>query len=104
MQEAPNYECLHMKKINILIIVLVLIAGVLQGVNIFLSNKVAADSLEAASLREKIEKLEEKNQLVHAKVLELASLEQIASRAAQLGFVEKDNYISLYSPLEVAVR
>lgn len=93
-----------MKKINTLVLLLVLSTIILQGVNVYLSNKLAANSIDASDLQKKISSLQEKNQILETKILEATSLDYIASRAASLGFVnDNKNYISLYSPLEVAI-
>lgn len=93
-----------MKKINIVVLLLVLTTFVLQGINIYLSNKIAANSINVSKMQENIDALNEKNQILEAKILESTSLDHIASRAAQLGFASDNrNYISLYTPLEVAI-
>lgn len=93
-----------MKKINVLVLFLVLSTTILQGVNVYLSNRLAANSIDASTLQKKISALNEQNQILETKILEASSLEHIASKAASLGFVSNSkNYISLYSPLEVAI-
>jgi cell division protein FtsL len=93
-----------MKKINLVVLLLIVITLVLQGINIYLSNKIAANSINVSKMQENIDALNEKNQILEAKILDSTSLDHIASRAAQLGFAsDNKNYISLYSPLEVAI-
>lgn len=93
-----------MKKINLVVLLLIITTFVLQGINIYLSNKIAANSINVSKMQENIDALNEKNQILEAKILESTSLDHIASRAAQLGFAsDNKNYISLYTPLEVAI-
>ena len=93
-----------MKKINLVVLLLIITTLVLQGINIYLSNKIAANSINVSKMQENIDALNEKNQILEAKILDSTSLDHIASRAAQLGFAsDNKNYISLYSPLEVAI-
>lgn len=69
----------------------------LELLNIHLSGKLASDSVEVKKLQLSIAKLEEENQILNSKVLSQTSFEAVASKAAQLGFVEDHRYISLQS-------
>lgn len=91
-----------MKKLNIIIIVLVLATFVLEGVNIFLSNRVSTDSIAASQLQQELARVEQENEILKTKVLEFASFESVASRAAEFGFVEPKDTLSLDAPVEVA--
>lgn len=75
----------------------------LQVVNVFISNTIASGSVEAALLKAEIEKVEEKNEIVKAKLLEYSSFTRVASRAAELGFIDSKSFITVNSPREVAV-
>lgn len=93
-----------MKKINIVIVLLLIVAGVLQGVQIFLSNKVAVGSIEAKKIGQEIARLSEENTKLKSEILQYASFDVVASKAAEFGFVETEQYISLYDPLPVAFQ
>ena len=89
-------------KFRIIIIPLVLITMVLEGVNIFLSNQVSSESVTVSRLSSELEEVERRNYALRSEVLEYTSLDRVASRAAELGFVENKKVISLYKPAAVA--
>ena len=86
-----------------LLILLIFIAVFLELANVFLLNKVSTDSIYASKLKQEISVFEEKNMILKTEILQSTSMDMIASQAASLGFVEPTGYISLYSPLTVAV-
>lgn len=91
-----------MKKIYLLIIALFIATVVLEGFNIYLTNGVNTDSIQATDLRNAIAEVDEKNQNLHSEILEFTSFDSVASRAATLGFEGSRESISLHSPVEVA--
>lgn len=93
-----------MKKINFVVIILLIVAIAFEAINIYLSNKLAADSISVKKLEGELSNFEQKNRMVKSELLELTSFEQIASRAAEAGFVEVKEIITLSSPLQVAVN
>lgn len=93
-----------MNKTNTLIVILIAVAVFLEGVHIFLSNRLAANSIFVESLKKESATLEEEDQSLTGRVLEKTSYEYISSRAAALGFVTQSNFISLYDPVQVAVQ
>ncbi len=93
-----------MKKIYFLIILLIVVTGFLGLVNIHLSTKLASDSVEVKKLQISIDNLEEKNQIINSKILEIASFETLASRAAELGFKDASNYISLHKNAKLSLK
>lgn len=90
-------------KIKILFALLIVTTIVLECVNVFFSNTVAGSSIEVATIRQDIQMIDEKNMSLRSELLSYSSFERIASRAAELGFVENKNAISLTAPLPVAV-
>lgn len=93
-----------MKKIKVLIISLTVIMLFLELVNIYFLNKITTDSIYASKTQEKIKEYEDKNTALQTEILEYTSYEMISSRAAELGFVEPKEFISLQSPLQVAIK
>ena len=93
-----------MKKIYTFILILAAFAGILELFNLHLSGKIASDSVEVKKIQKNIAELEEKNEVLNSQVLSYASLETVASRAADLGFATAQNYIFLNSPVEVALH
>jgi cell division protein FtsL len=93
-----------MLKIKYIPFLLLVAAVILEGFNIFLSNSIAGSSIEVSLLSQKIEEIEGKNTSLKTELLSYSSFENIASRAASLGFVEnKDTAIMINAPLKVAL-
>jgi cell division protein FtsL len=90
------------KKRNVLIIILVISTICLEMVNIFLTNSMDTDSILASQLQQEVAVMNRENNIVRAKVYELSSYESVASRAAEFGFKEAGNVISLDTPVQVA--
>ncbi len=88
---------------KILLTLLVVAFLLLEGVNIYLSNKVSLESISASKVRNQIAKLQEKNQVLSGEILDYTSYEYIASRAGELGFHEEKDFVSLYAPVQVAI-
>lgn len=93
-----------MKKINFIILFLVVSIFVLQLVNIYFINKISTDSIYAGVMRDKIKKYDEENMVIQSEILEYTTITKISSKAEELGFIEAKEFISLYAPLEIAVR
>lgn len=91
-----------MNKTNIIIVFLIISTLLLEMVNIFLTNRMATDSIEASQLKKELAVLTQENNVIRAKVYELASYESVASRAAEFGFKEAGGAISLDTPVQVA--
>lgn len=91
-----------MKKLELIVLLLFIVLVAFQGVHVFVANSVSAGSLSAVEIKEKIQILEEENIELSSKILDFASFEGVASKAAALGFSEPKSVISLYSPLQVA--
>jgi len=84
------------------IITLVVFALSLQGINIYVANTLDVDSLAIRRLSERIEKQKVANNELETEVLKLSSYAILASRAAELGYQEKKEFVSIYDPVEVA--
>lgn len=91
-------------KFRTIIIPLAIVALILEGVNIFLTNQVSSESVTVSRLEAEIAEIEQKNYTLKSDVLEYSSLDRVASRAAELGLGETKKKISLYEPVTVAVR
>lgn len=91
-------------KLKLLITILIVTIILLEGVQVYFSNRIAGTSIEVASLRAKIEALDEKNTSLKTELLTYSSFTWVASRAAELGLSEsKNNVIMLKAPLPVAI-
>jgi cell division protein FtsL len=93
-----------MRKITKYIIgFLVMVAITTQIAKIYVSNTAALDSIEAAKLEAEVSKVSESNMELKSKVLALSSYQNVASKAAGLGFVESRDIVSVYDPVKVAI-
>ncbi len=91
------------KTIKFVIFCLLITTLILEGVNIYLSNKVAETSIEVAIIRQEIQELDEKTTSLKTELLRYSSFEYISSRAAELGFNDtRDNAIMIKTPVKVA--
>lgn len=93
-----------MKIISKTAIFLFIVVVILEGINIYLSNKISLDSIKATKITSQIDKLSEENTLLSSEVISSLSLDNISSRAASIGFVEPKEPISFASPLQVALK
>lgn len=93
-----------MKKIYYLIIFLGILSLTLEGAVIYLSNQEAGDSIEVSEMKREIAELQEKNRHLRREVLAYSSFKNIASKAAELGFEEGSEFISLKQSESFAAR
>lgn len=92
-----------MKLLYSIVGLLFITALILEGVNIYLSNKISTDSIIASKLQARIDNADEQISALNSEVLKYSSYQVVSNRAMALGFQVTRNYISLYSPLQVAV-
>jgi cell division protein FtsL len=93
-----------MKKITKFLIIFLIFSAVLtQILKVYISNTAALDSIEASGLNAKIKEIEESNMELRTQILSLSSFQTIASRAADLGYRDSRDIISVYDPVKVAV-
>lgn len=83
------------KKLYILVVLMAVVSFSLELLNIHLGGLLASDSVTVRKLQSNIAKLNEENQILNTKVLAQTSFETVASKAASLGFVQNNSYISL---------
>lgn len=91
------------KSIKLALVILIFATILLEGVHIYLSNRVAETSIEVATIRQDIQELDEKTTSLKTELLNYSSFERISSRAAELGFKDsRDNAIMINAPVKVA--
>lgn len=83
------------KKLYIAVALLLVATIGLELLNIHLSGRLASNSITVRKLQDSIAKLNEENQILNSKVLAQTSFETVASKAASLGFEQRNQYISL---------
>jgi len=93
-----------MKKPFYILSFLIVTIVILSLVQIALFNRISTRGTLLSTLQTKIEVLEHENYLLSEKLLIKSSLTSIASNAAELGFVNSKNEISLNSPLPLSLR
>lgn len=92
-----------MKSIKFVIISLIVLVTILEGVHIYLSNMVSETSIEVATIRNRIEVLDEKTTSLKTELLKYSSFTRISSRAAELGFEEsRDSAMRVNAPVQMA--
>lgn len=92
-----------MKIMKKIIAVLILITAVLEIGNIYLSNIQAVGGIDAGRLKVEIADIAEENGNLATEVMQLSSLDMVASRAAELGFIETKEVITL-APQQLAFK
>ncbi|MDP3988457.1 MAG: hypothetical protein Q8P80_04940 [Candidatus Levybacteria bacterium] len=93
-----------MKKPAIFITFLGLIVIFLTIVQVVVSNRLSTTGNNLWELEEKVAYYEKQNAVLKEELLTVSSLNNIASTAGQLGFVEDKSQIFLSAPLPLAVR
>ncbi len=93
-----------MKKFHFISIILIIIACILEVTNIFLSNKISIESINAGKLAVQIKDFEQRNLLLKSELLQKTSYENIASKAAELGFEEPKQVLSLDRSPKVTIK
>lgn len=91
-----------LRRIYLSVVILAVVALGLELLNIHLSSKLASSSISVRQIQNQIADLNEKNQILYSKVLELTSFESVSSKAAELGFEENHNYISLRNQVKIS--
>lgn len=91
------------RKIEIFALVIFFAACGMQAILAFYSNVVSSESLESMRLKANIKELKDDNLSLNTQILQYTSLEYVSSRAGELGFVSAKSYISLFSPVQIAV-
>ncbi len=91
-----------MKKPIFFIILIIVIVLTLSIVQVFVSNNLLTTGIELAKIEEKITTYKRQNAILHEKLLLTTSFITIASKAAEMGFVDKQSRMFLHtSPLAV---
>lgn len=91
------------KILPVTIIVLIIAAVATQAVKVYISNSTQVASIKATKLSQRVSKLAADNIQLEAKVLNLSSYNNVASRAAELGFATSKDIVSVYDPVQVAL-
>lgn len=83
------------KKLYTIVILLIITAVGLELSNIHLSSKLASYSVNVGNIQKNIEKLNEENQILNSKVLELTSFDVLTKKAVAMGFIQDHDYVYL---------
>lgn len=86
-----------------IIIFLSVVFLLLQIIQVFVVNTVAADSIENAQLQTQLDAVESKNAVIKSELLKYTSYTHVSSKAAELGFKDTKSFMMVDTPLEVAV-
>jgi hypothetical protein len=91
------------KLMRITTIALLILALVTQVLKIYVANTTALDSIAASKIATEINQIIESNMELRGEVLMLSSYQNVASKAAELGYKDTSELISVYDPVKVAV-
>lgn len=93
-----------MKRPLLFIFFLFSIIMLLSVVQVVVSNRLSTTGLELAKMQEEIRLYKNENALLSERLLAASSLTQIASKAAELGFVEAKSPIVISAHVPIAVK
>lgn len=93
-----------MKKPVLFIICNVIIIVVLSVIQVIVANSISTTGIELSKIQKEIAVTKKQNAVLHEQVLFSASLTNIASVAAEMGFEETKSQMVLSSPLPIARR
>lgn len=91
-----------MKKVFVICIVCIVL--LLSIVQVVVSNTIVTAGIEQAKLQEQLAYYQKQNLILQEKVLTAMSLTTIASKAADLGFVEGKSHVYLSSHVPIAIK
>ena len=90
-------------KIKGTVVCLFMLMMMLELIHIYMRNKVSSDSIYATKVRTELAQYKGKNMSLRIEILDLTSFNALYARAQELGYVEPKEFISLYTPLQVAL-
>lgn len=93
-----------MKKPIFLIILAIFVIVILSVVKTVVSGKLSTSGVSLSKIEEEISSYKTQNLILREKLLAVASLNSISSKAALLGFVEKKSEFVLTKPLPLAIK
>jgi cell division protein FtsL len=93
-----------MKKHKLLIYILLIIAFVLGGVRLVISNSMTTSGTVLSQINDEIDSYYTENVILAEKVLDLSSFSNIIQKADKLGFQQKKTAYSITSSLPIALK
>lgn len=93
-----------MEKSKFFISGIILIIIFLSIIQVVVSNGLSTSGVILGKLQNEINLYERENTVLKEKFLTVSSLTNVASQAAELGFIEEKTYVLLSAPLPLAVK
>ena len=93
-----------MKKPIFLVMLAILMVIVLSIAKTVVSGRLSTSGVSLSKIEEEINNYKTQNIILREKLLTVSSLNNIASRASLLGFVEKKSELVLSKPLPLAIK
>lgn len=93
-----------MKKPFLILGFLFTIIVILSLAHVVVSNSLSTTGIVLSKLQKQIDRYKKENSLLAENVLMQSSFTEIASRAAEMGFVHAKSHVYLSSPLPIAVH
>lgn len=94
----------NMKKPALIISVLVFVILVLSVVRVGVSNRITTGGIAVASIEDQVSSYKKENLILQEKLLTISSLTQIASHAAEIGFVPAKANLVISTGIPVAIK
>lgn len=91
-----------MKRPKLFIGLIFALVILLSVVRVSIENSISTTGIELVALNEELDEYKKDNYQLEEKYLRESSLTQIASRAAELGFVDTEKTVNLSTPLPLA--
>jgi cell division protein FtsL len=93
-----------MKKPILFIALIITIIVGLSIVQVSVSNSLSTTGIELAKFEEQISAYKKENEQLSEQLLTVSSFDNIASKAADMGFVEEKKHIVYTNPLPIAAK
>lgn len=91
-----------MKRTKVLLSCLIATVLVLVVIQVVASNRISTAGIELSALQTELKEVKRENSLLREKILTVSSLNLIASRAGELGFIEGKQRVYITDPLPLA--
>lgn len=93
-----------MRKPALIIFIQIFVILTLTVIRVAVTNRISTSGIEMASIEQSMDSIKKENLILQEKLLTLSSYTEIASHAAQIGFVPAKNNFAVSSTVPVAIK
>ena len=93
-----------MKKPALIIFIQIFVILTLTVIRVSVTNRISTSGIEVASIEQSIDSIKKENLILQEKLLTLSSYTEIASHAAEVGFVSNKTNFAISSTVPVAIK